>query len=423
MATEMLVPLLGESVRQATLVTWLKKEGDVVRRGEEIANVETDKATVALECPASGVLLRIFIPEGSTVISGQTLALIGNPGESVEAVHRQSDQEPILEAAEQKPVDGIRAQPDITTQRERISPAARRMAKKLGIRLSDLELPVSGRRIMLEDIERAYQAKLDRTMAPEDDSSSSSTSQAGAQLLDAEGSIRTVPGYRVPLTQLRRQTGQRMWESVRSIPQFSVTMEANADRLFQLKEAMNRDVTMPAEKTSLTAMLIHLLVHALQRHPHLNATFDQESLWVYNTVNIAVAISTPNGLVAPVLHAVEFMDVHEIVRQLNLLAATARASQLSISDLSGGTFTLSNLGMFGVTQFTPIINAPQVAILGVGCVRPVLGLSPAQETTPLSLISLTVTADHRAVDGVVVAEFMGDLCNLIGNCSDFFNAC
>jgi pyruvate dehydrogenase E2 component (dihydrolipoamide acetyltransferase) len=423
MATEMLVPLLGESVRQATLVTWLKKEGDAVKRGEEIANVETDKATVALECPATGVLLRIFIPEGSTIVSGQALALIGNPGESVEAMHHQLDQKPVPGAAEHQSVEEIRAKPDMSMQQERISPAARRMAKKLGIRLSDLQPPASGRRIMIEDIERAYQSKQDFTMAPEGNFHSSNTSQAGAQLANAEDDVRAVPGHRVPLTQLRKHTGQRMLESVRSIPQFSVTMEANADRLLELKETINRDVKTPAEKTSLTAMLIHLVVHALQRHPHLNATFDQESLWVYNTVNIAVAIATPNGLVAPVLHAVEFMDVHGIMRQLNLLTATARASQLSISDLSGGTFTFSNLGMFGVTQFTPIVNPPQVAILGVGCVRPGLAPSPAGGITPLSLISLTVTADHRAVDGVEVAEFLGDLCNLIGNCSDLFDAC
>jgi pyruvate dehydrogenase E2 component (dihydrolipoamide acetyltransferase) len=413
MATELLVPLLGESVSQATLATWFKTEGDEVSRGEEIATLETDKATLALECPATGVLLRILAPEGTPVSVAQVIALIGKPGESIEGKDRPHAEQLPVQAPDTPQAERTSSGAAISSERGRVSPAARRMARQLGVDLGALQRMFPARRIMLDDVQRVHQSSPDMAPAFALDSRAPSSAHAGTlegQALERESAA---PGHRVLLTEVRILTGQRMLESIRGIPQFSVTVEADTTHLMVSLDVLNRNTSPPAEKVTMTAVLIHLAGHALRRNAELNAAFDQDALWVYDTVNMAVAMATPVGLVAPVIPSIEKMNLSDIASRLRRLADKARACRLTPPDLDGATFTMSNLGMLGVTQFTPIVNPPQVAILGVGCTRPMVLPVSGGETRPATLMSLTVTADHRAVDGAGVAAFLADLRILI----------
>jgi len=379
MTTQIIVPALGESIVEANLLAWLKKVGDPVKRGEEIAQLETAKATMPLECPANGVLLSILVTEGTPVIPGQALAIVGQPGEVVEV-----EVPPMASSTvPQEPVAAL-PQPEgpQPTGAQRISPAARRLADELGLDLSTILPSTPGARITTEDIQRYLK-----------------TGQAEARLVDR------LPYHRVALNEVRKVVAERMSASASQIPQFSVSLEANATRMLETKkELMAKGI-----EVSLTALLVQSVCRALQGHPLVNARFSEDSILVYETVNMAVAVATPHGLMAPVIHAAEKLSLQEIARQLNDLTLAARENRLSLSQVTDGTFTLSNLGMYGVSQFVPLVNPPQAAILGVGSAKAVLLPTPQGGIQPAWLTTLTVSADHRVLDGEAVAQFLGSL--------------
>jgi pyruvate dehydrogenase E2 component (dihydrolipoamide acetyltransferase) len=412
-ATQLIVPLLGESIQEATLTRWLKAAGEVVQRGEEIAEIETAKASMALECPANGVLLEIRAPEGSLVGTGDLLAWIGQPGEKVSGEQSAPDQP----AAKDRPVvkdqrltdshGSTRIEQDrgtvynqagdgkepVDRQRRRISPAARRMADALGLDLEQIQPAIAGRRIMTEDVQRAHEALLQQAALP------------------AAG---TVPFARraMQMSEARRLTGQRMLVSAQQIPQFSVSMEADVTRLLRIREALNQGRRSAAEHISVTAMLVYLCGRVLVKNQQFNATYEDGSVWLYENANIAVAVATQRGLVAPVIQRVEQLKLGEIARQLNQLVENARAGQLKLSQLQNATFTLSNLGTKRVSQFVPLVTPPQAAVLGVGAAHPQV-LPVEGGTRFVQALTLTVSADHRVADGLEAAQFLEDLCQEI----------
>jgi len=394
MATQILVPILGESIQNATLFRWNKAVGDAVKRGEEIAELETGKANMALESPVNGVVLQILVPEGTLVETGDLLAWIGAAGEAIEEQEApspapESAQEPVKTQPEPAAATVPSAQPSAEAiERLRISPVARKLAQSLGIPLEQLKPSATGLRIMIRDVERADEER--KAIRPEP----ASSAPAGS-----------MPGYLVPLNAIRRLTGERMTASIQQIPQYSVTMEIDATQLMRLKADLNRRNANASEKVSITALLVYAAARAIQKNPLVNARYMDGHLFVYEHVDMAGAVATSQGLLAPVLSAVERLSIHEIAARLNQLAEKARANRLGSQELEGGSFTLSNLGTLGVTQFNPIINPPQAAILGVGAIRPVL--LPLNRTA--ELMTLTVTADHRVLDGADVAKFLNDM--------------
>jgi pyruvate dehydrogenase E2 component (dihydrolipoyllysine-residue acetyltransferase) len=418
-ATQMIVPILGESIQEATLTRWLKAAGELVRRGEEIAEIETAKASLALECPANGVLLEICVAEGSLVGTGDLLAWIGQPGEKVSGGQSTPDQpaatdQPAIReqsAAKEQLLtdshgstqikqDGVTAynQADdgkepAERQRRRVSPAARRMAGALGLDLEQIQAAAPGRRIMTEDVQRAYAALQQATALPAAD-------------------MAPLTRRAMELSETRRLTGQRMLASAQQIPQFSVSMEADATRLLRIREALNQGRRSAAEHISVTALLVYLCGRALVKNPQFNATYEEGNAWLYANANIAVAVATRRGLVAPVIQRVEQLKLGEIARQLNQLVESARAGQLKLNQLQNATFTLSNLGTKRVSQFVPLVTPPQVAVLGVGAARPLI-LPVEGGTRFVQAMTLTVSADHRVVDGIDAAEFLEDLCQEI----------
>jgi pyruvate dehydrogenase E2 component (dihydrolipoamide acetyltransferase) len=380
MATQVLVPVMGEAIGEARLVTWLKRVGDPVRRGDELAELETDKAVLMLECPADGVLLEILAAEGVMVTTGQLLAQVGRLGEHApaSAAPAESPDASAVEVAAAK-VDS--SPPAAAGERQRISPAARRLARQLGIDAAGLSAPQPGARITTHDVTRLAEA--------------SAGGRAGSGRL---------PQRRVLLNEIQRVMASRMAQSAREIPQFSVAIEVDATRLLQVKQ----ELAGGEAAISFTALLVHLAARVLRQHPLLNARFDGDGVIVFETVNMGVAVASPQGLVVPVLHGVEKSGLAVLGRQLASLAQSARNGRLSLEQVSDGTFTLSNLGMYGVSQFVPLVNPPQVAILGVAGTQPVV-LPAAAGTRHIQRMILTVSADHRVVDGAAAASFLHDL--------------
>ena len=255
------------------------------------------------------------------------------------------------------------------------------MARQLGIDVAGLTAGKPGARITTHDVTRL--------------------SEAGAG--ERAGSGR-LPQRRVLLSEIQRVMGARMAQSAREIPQFSVAIEVDATRLLQVKQ----DLAGGEIAASFTALLIYLAARVLRQHPLLNARFDDDGVIVYETVNMGVAVASPQGLVVPVLHGAEKWGLAALARQLEGLTQTARNGRLSLAQVSDGTFTLSNLGMYGISHFVPLVNPPQVAILGVAGAQPVV-LPTAAGTRHIQRMNLTVSADHRVVDGAAVASFLSDL--------------
>lgn len=382
MATQVLVPILGEAIGEARLVAWLKHAGDAVRRGDELAELETDKASLMIECPSDGVLLEIRVPAGEMVATGQVLAQVGRPGDEVVAAGASSVPAGGVPAPETSAMSpGAPLMRNAQPERRRISPAARRMARELNVDVDRLAPSRPGARITTSDVTRLLESER-------------ATSGAAPQL----------PQRRVPLSETQRVMAARMAQSAREIPQFSVSMEVDASHLLREKQTLSGEDA----PVSVTALLIYLAARALARHPLLNARFDQDGIILYDTVNMGVAVASPQGLVVPVIHGAEKLELVELSRRLAALAQTARSGGLVLAQVSDGTFTLTNLGMYGVSQFAPLVNPPQAAILGAGVAHPVVEPT-AEGTRHIQRMTLTVSADHRVVDGAAVALFLSDL--------------
>lgn len=389
MTTDIILPHLGESIETAVIAAWHKQAGDEVRRGDELADVETDKATMPLECPQNGVLLAVLVEEGMEVRVGQRLAVVGRVGEEWSPEREDTDAQvegtPNLAAVDRT---GATPRSPTASQRSRqvrVTPLARRRAKELGIALDQVQ-PAQGDKISQDDVERH-----------------------AAQQASVSNSI---PSHRVELSNLRQRVGMRMLESTQNVPQYSVSVTADVGKLLAFREVL----AAKDRKVSITALLIYLVTHALRQHPLLNAQYDGDGVIVYDTCNISLAVATPDGLRVPVIHQVEQMALMEISERTAALADNARHNRLSMADVTGGTFTVSNLGLFGVSQFVPIVNPPQAAILGIGEPQVLYVPGADGQPHPAQLMTLTVSADHRVMDGAEVAVFLATLKAAIEKC-------
>ena len=392
MAVEIMLPTLGESIADATLLRWLKRAGDKVKRGEELAEIETDKATMSIECPADGVLLTVLAEEGSVIVTRQVLAVVGQSGEKWN-VAPAPEQEFTLPRAvvSQAPRPSLGS--TLTDERQRISPGAKKLAEELGIDVQQVPPSRPGARVVTADVQRY------------------------AETLRGEAAASVhLPSHRVLLTRVGKVMAERMLASARLIPQISASIEVDAGQLLTRREQFRRKAEVEGDAVTLTALLAYLVVRALRQHPLLNARFDGDSIVVYDTFNIGVAVTTSQGLMVPVLHRLEAMSVTEIARRLTEVAIAAREGRLTPGDVADGTFTLSNLGMFGVNQFVPLVNPPQSAILGVGAARATVVPGLNEAVRAAQRMNLTVSADHRVLDGETVAQFLKTLREIVERC-------
>jgi pyruvate dehydrogenase E2 component (dihydrolipoyllysine-residue acetyltransferase) len=399
-ATEVKLPRLGQGMESGTIVRWLKSEGEHVEKGEPLFEVDTDKATQEVEAEASGVLLKIAVAEGEVPV-GRTIAVIGDEGEDVAVDGQDSDGASAGTQAEAEPEEPQQesqpapAEPEPVAAAEergrgngriKASPLARRIAHERGIELTSVRGTGPEGRIVAEDVERA--ATTTTPTAP-------------------VATPRVAPGEveSVPLTNVRRTIARRLTEAW-TVPAFQLTIDVEMTRANELvakQRAANADV-----HVTVGDVLTKLTAAALVRHRELNARFAGDAVELFPTVNMGIAVAAPQGLVVPVIAASEQRTIAEIATVRAELVERARANKLKVEDLDGGTFTISNLGMYSIRQFIAVLNPPQAAILAVGSTEDrVVAVDGTPSVRPM--LTLTLTCDHRAVDGAIGAEFLRTL--------------
>jgi pyruvate dehydrogenase E2 component (dihydrolipoamide acetyltransferase) len=421
MPVPVIMPKFEMAQESGKVLRWLKQEGEAVTKGEAILEVETDKVAMEVEAPASGTLVGIRAGPGEVVPIGQPIAYILLPGEVWEGAPGASPAAspagapratPVAERIAQAHGVDLSAVPGtgpggrvtkadveaFLAQRAaegkvKAAPAARRLARELGVDLQQVEGTGPGGRIQSEDVRRAAEAL-----------------RAGVSPEALEAPARPAIRRRVPLAGMRRIIAERMSRSVREAPQFTVSIDVEMGRAMAIVEDLAAWTEREGgPRVTLTALLVKACAWALRRHPALNATLEGEEILEWEDVNIGVAVAVPEGLVVPVIPEADRRGVWEIARMLEEKVGRAREGRLRPEDVQGGTFTLSNLGMYGIDRFTAILNPPQAGILAVGRVakRPVVGEGDEVVVRPVA--TLTLTADHRVIDGAQAAQFMDDL--------------
>jgi pyruvate dehydrogenase E2 component (dihydrolipoyllysine-residue acetyltransferase) len=376
-----------------TVLRWLKADGDAVARGEPLLEVETDKVTVEIEAPADGTLAGVSATAGAEVPVGTTIAFVLAAGESLAALP-DPQPEPVHEAraVAAAPAAAVVAAAPSGSRRPLASPKARRLAAARGIAIESLAGTGPNGAVVAADVEavlsasRAEPAKLQ-----------SVTSSDGAGDAFAVGT----------LWRLMAERTARAWQEV---PHFFLSRDVDASRLGSWREAARRKPG--CEKVSHTDLLVKLCAEALRRHPRVNASWRDGTIVPGPGINVAVAVAVDDGLVVPVVHGADALDLAGISARVGELVEAARAGRLRPDDVRDGTFTVSNLGMYGVDAFQAIVNAPQAAILAVGRIaeKPV---AVNGEVVVRSLLTLSVSFDHRVVDGARGAEFLDTLASLV----------
>ncbi|HLX32180.1 MAG TPA: dihydrolipoamide acetyltransferase family protein [Gaiellaceae bacterium] len=397
MATEVILPRLGQGMESGTIVRWLKSEGEAVEKGEPLFELDTDKVTQEVEAEASGVLLKIAVPQGEVPV-GQTVAFIGAAGEDVPEVAVASAKPASAKPASDKlsqalpevpePASVTEEPPATSNGRVKASPLARRLARERGIDLAAIRGTGPEGRIVAEDVERA---------------------EAGAPKIASDKLSQTVFSagevQRVPLTNIRKTIARRLaaaWQ----IPVFQLQASADMTRANALvAKVRERD---PDVRVTVTDVLTKVCARTLVRHREVNAEFTEEAILLHPSANVGIAVAAPQGLVVPVVRAAERLTLAEIAAVRADLVGRARDNKLRAEDLEGGTFTISNLGMYAVESFTAVLNPPQAAIVAVGATEDrVVSVDGMPTVRPM--VTLTATFDHRAVDGAPAAAFLQTL--------------
>jgi pyruvate dehydrogenase E2 component (dihydrolipoamide acetyltransferase) len=394
-ATEVILPRLGQGMESGTIVRWLKSEGEAVEKGDPLFELDTDKVTQDVEAEADGVLLKIAIAEGEVPV-GQTVAFIGAEGEDVrdvanatpstEASNRllQAEEEPRPEPT--PPPEGAATADG--NGRVKASPLARRLARERGIDLRDVRGTGPDGRIVAEDVERAEAG------AP---------APASNRLLQAPVPAGEVE--RVPLSNVRKTIARRLNEAWQ-IPVFQLQASADMTRVNAVVSRLReRD---PDVRITVTDVLTKVCAQALMRHREVNAEFTEDAILLHPSANVGLAVAAPQGLVVPVIRGAERLSLTEIAGVRADLVGRAREAKLRAEDLEGGTFTISNLGMYAVESFTAVLNPPQAAIVAVGATEERV-IAVGGETVVRPMVTLTCTFDHRAVDGAPAAAFLQTL--------------
>ena len=416
MATPILMPQQGNTVEECLLVSWKKKKGDTVQQGEVVAEVETDKATFELESPASGTLIELFFKEGELVPVLTPIAVVGKPGEPVDTFKPEKKSKSPTPSAT-TPSSGSAATPAVTAARSngsasRPSPRARAYMKKHPVNLAGVQGSGPDGRITEKDLRSARNsgARLS-PLAGEilEQGAKAPASGSGPNRAVMAGDL-TQPGK--PLTGIRAVIAERMVDSLLSTAQYTISMQAPAAGLLEFRKEVKARPGGP--DITVGDMVMFACVAALKEFPELNAELIDNTLYIHKDVHLGFACDTPKGLLVPVIKKSQTLSLSNLAKAAHDLAQQALAGKISPESLVGGSFTVSNLGASGVTSFTPVLNAPQVAILGVCAIMTV----PIRHDGRVEFedrIGLSLTSDHQVVDGAVAARFLKKVCANIEN--------
>ncbi len=424
MATDVIMPSLGFDMTEGKLSRWLKKVGEPIEKGQPIAEIETEKATVEIEAGVGGILAKILVEEGRTVPIGTVIGVIAEPGEKVEpgpppaaatspppgtkgATGEAAAGE--TAAGESAPREGTPREAGGPAERVKSSPVARRMAEKAGIDISTIRGTGPDGRIMERDVEAAIASRSVPGAAP----GAAGAPPAGTKPAVPAPAPGGAEGGTVPLTPMRMAIARRMAQSKAAAPHFYVTVEIHMDEALKVREELNA-VAAEGEKVSVNDMVVAAAAKTLSRFRDLNASYRDGGLEVHPGINIGIAVAVEEGLITPVLRGADAKPLKAIAAEAKALSERARSGRLRADDLGPGTFTVSNLGMFEVDQFVAIINPPEAAILAVGAVTP-RPVAAAGEIRIASTMKATLSVDHRVADGAQAARFMQAFKKLLEN--------
>jgi pyruvate dehydrogenase E2 component (dihydrolipoamide acetyltransferase) len=406
MSSNVTLPRLGQGMETGTIVRWLKSEGESVEKGEPLYELDTDKVTQEVEADAGGVLLKILAGEGEEIEVGKAIAVIGEQGEDVPegepedptevaeddaqeegspAPEREDERERGREEGPEGPSEPEQRVESTNGGRVKASPLARRIARERGIELSSLRGTGPEGRIVAEDVERA--------------SATGAVSAPPSAAAAPTGEVEVVK-----LNQMRKTIARRMTEAWEA-PAFQITMSADMSASIRLREALLAQVKEGGVRPTYSDILTKVVALALMRHRDVNAHFAGDSVQLFPTANIGIAVAVPHGLVVPVIAGCERLTIPEIAAARADIVSRTREGKLRAEDLDGGTFTISNLGMYGVETFTAVLNPPQAGILAVGAIEErAVVVEGDLEIQPR--MDMTLTIDHRSVDGATASEFL-----------------
>jgi pyruvate dehydrogenase E2 component (dihydrolipoyllysine-residue acetyltransferase) len=422
MATDVILPALGIAQDTGKIIEWLKAEGDEVIQGEPLVVIETDKAMVDLEAPASGMLTEVSAVAGDEVPVAQVIAVIVSPEEAMRSrstppppefravpAPLDSPTESSRSALYSAPATGApSASALVRNGRRAASPKARRIATERGVNIAAIAGSGPGGVVLAADV-LASSADVASMWTPTGATVVAPTPGSAHVALNGQPIAASSAAGDATISSVWRLMAERTTQSWTSIPHFFLLREVNAAALMSWRARAARQVS--AEITY-TDLLVKIVAEALRQHPRLNASWDQSAITAHDEINIGLAVATENGLVVPVIHRADDLSLKGIARQRADLVKRAQAQRLRLDDLQNATFTISNLGMYGIDAFTAIINAPQAAILAVGRivdrVVPVSGLPSVQP-----MLTLSLSCDHRVVDGARGAQFLAHVAQLI----------
>ena len=417
-ATVITMPKLTDSMSEGTLVTWLKKVGDTIKVGDLIAEVETDKATMELESFDDGVLLYIGVQEGQAVPVDTTIAIIGEAGADYNSLLN-----PVAEATNAAPekaqthttenpvanvVADTHAVLSLDDARVKASPLAKKMAEDKGIDLSKIAGSGDGGRIVKRDLDTAAPTAAKPTEAPKP----AATAPTAPAVQATPAAVPTTGDFEdTPVNSMRKTIARRLAESKFTAPHFYLTMEINMDKAMALRGPMNEA---SPTKISFNDMVIKASALALRKHPAVNSAWLGDKIRKYNYVNVGVAVAVEDGLLVPVVRDADKKSLSTIAAEVKDMAAKAKDKKLQPKDWEGNTFSISNLGMFGIEQFTAIINPPDSCILAVGAIKETVAHKDGQFFAT-NVMKVTLSCDHRVVDGALGAAFLQTLKQLLEN--------
>lgn len=438
MATKVIMPKLSPTMEEGQLSRWLKKEGDKVSMGEPLAEIDTDKATMEMQALGNGVLRKILIQEGESAPLGQLIAIIGEPDEDIstlasEAPAAQTTKtEPPAETAitesaklEETALDETKTKADVdvsgngggtpqpvevaSSGRLIVSPLAARMAAEAGVDLRSVNGSGPGGRIIKRDIEGLIAGKSVTTAAAPDSTPRLRAIDGGAV---QKAALPASTYHDEPASEMRRTIAKRLVTSLGPIPHFFLTSEIEMHRAAEMRNAIKE--LEPDLKISVNDIIIKVAAAALIQHPQVNASFQDKVVRYYDHADIGVAVAIPDGLITPIVRSADQKSLSEIAGEVRDLAERARNRKLRPEEFMGATFSISNLGMFGIDEFTAVINPPEGAILAVGAMSP-KPVVRNNEIAVRQMMRVTLSCDHRVIDGATGAKFLQTFKKILEN--------
>ena len=422
MPIEITMPKLSDTMTDGTLVRWVKKENEAIKPGDILAEVETDKATQELEAFEAGTVAKIVIPEGGKVPVGGLIVVLAKPGEDVAAVAKgvaassvkaaaTAAAAPATSAPAAVPIPAPAPAPVVTAapapaaasapapadgrQTGRISPLAKKIAQEMGVNLSGLQGSGPDGRIIKRDV-----------------LSASTGAAPVAKRPAAAAPVAVLEAKTIPLSSIRQTIARRLLEAKQTIPHFYVSIDVQMDALLSLRKAANEQLA--PVKLSVTDFIAKAVAAAISQTPAINASFTPTAIVQHGTVHLGIAVAIDDGLVVPVVRDAQTKGIRQISAEIKELADLARTRKLKAGQMGGSTFTISNLGMYGIREFQAIVNPPEASILAVGGTeaRPVVKNG---QVVPAQVMTLSLSSDHRVVDGALAAEFLSRLKGILEN--------